>query len=72
MITLACCTLHIFCQLQGMLEPVVRDFQARGDPFVGFVSMCISIPRVGEKAKAIGEEMQNALFKSWIQHNPRE
>ncbi len=27
MITLACCTLHIFCQLQGMLEPMVRHVQ---------------------------------------------
>jgi hypothetical protein len=25
MITLACCTLHIFCQLQGMLELMVHD-----------------------------------------------
>jgi hypothetical protein len=25
MITLACCTLHIFCQLQGMLKLVVHD-----------------------------------------------
>ncbi len=25
MITLACCTLHYFCQLQGMLKLVVRD-----------------------------------------------
>jgi hypothetical protein len=57
MITLACCTLHIFCQLQGMLELVVHDVQTRRDPFVSFASMHISVPREGERAKAIGEEM---------------
>jgi hypothetical protein len=31
---------------------------------VGFASMCISIPQEGERAKAIGEDMRNALFKS--------
>jgi hypothetical protein len=62
MITSACCTLHNFCQLQGMLEPMVRVVQAQRDPFVGFVGMCISGPQEGEKVKADGEEMQNALL----------
>jgi hypothetical protein len=44
MITLACCTLHYFCQLQSMLEPMVRDVQTWGDPFVDFTCMCILIP----------------------------
>jgi len=39
------------------------------EEIVGFVSTCISIPGEGEKAKATSEEMQDALFKSWIQHN---
>ncbi len=64
MITLACCTLHIFCWLQGMLEPMVHDVQARGDPFEGFVGMCISVPQEGERIKVVGEEMQDALFKA--------
>ncbi len=64
MIILACCTLHNFCQLQGMLELVVRDVQAWGDLFVAFVGMHILVPREGERAKVIGEEMQYALFKS--------
>ncbi len=34
--------------------------------------MHILIPREVERAKAIGEEMQNVLFKSWIQCNPRD
>jgi len=37
-----------------------------------FVSMRISIPQEGERTKVVGEEMQDALFKSWIQCNPRE
>jgi hypothetical protein len=46
-----------FCQLQGMPELVVHDVQTRRDPFVSFASMHISVPREGERAKAIGEEM---------------
>jgi hypothetical protein len=64
--TLACCTLHNFCQLQGMLEPIVHDVWRQGDPFVGFVGMHISVPQEGEKTKATTEEMWDALFKSWI------
>jgi hypothetical protein len=51
MVTLACCTLHNLCQLQGMPELVVHNVQTQGDPFVGFVSMCISIPQECERAK---------------------
>jgi hypothetical protein len=57
MITMACYPLHNFCQLQGMLEPVVHDVQTQGDPFVGFVSMHILVPQEGEKTKVVGEEM---------------
>jgi hypothetical protein len=57
MVTLACCTLHNFCQLQGMPKLVVHDVQAQGNPYVGFASMCILVPREGEKTKAVGEEM---------------
>jgi len=64
MITLAYCTLHNFCQLQGMPELMVCDVRAQGDHFVGCVGMCISIPQEGERAKATSEEMQNVLFKS--------
>jgi hypothetical protein len=66
MITLACRALHNFCQLQVMLEPMVRDVWARGDPFVDFVGMCILVPQEGEIVKVVGEEMWDALFKSWI------
>ncbi len=38
---------------------------------MAFVGMRISIPQEGEKVKAVGEEMRDALFKSWIQCNPR-
>ncbi len=44
MITLAYCTLHNFCQLQGMPKPVVHNVQTQGDPFMGFASIHISIP----------------------------
>jgi len=57
MITVACYPLHNFCQLQGMLEPVVHDVQTQGDLFVGFVSMHILVPQEGEKTKVVGEEM---------------
>jgi hypothetical protein len=57
MITLACCMLHNFCQLQGILELMVCDGQTQGDLFVGFASMCISIPQEGEGIKVVSEEM---------------
>jgi hypothetical protein len=43
---------------------VVHDVQTPGDPFVGVVGMHILVPWEGEKAKATGEEMRDALFKS--------
>jgi hypothetical protein len=55
-----------------MPKLVVCDVQAWGDPFVGFVGMRISVPQEGERVKAIGEEMWDVLFKSWIQHNFKE
>jgi len=55
-----------------MLELVVRDGWTQGNPFVGFTSMCILVPREAEKAKAANEEMWDAIFKSWIQCNPRD
>ncbi len=64
LITLACCTLHNFCQLQGMPKLVVCDVRAWRDPFVGFVGMCILVPWEGEKANIVGEEIWNVLFKS--------
>jgi len=39
---------------------------------VGFACICISVPWEGERIKAVGEEMQDVLFKSWIKHNPKE
>jgi hypothetical protein len=62
--TLACCTLHNFCQLQGMPKPMVCDVWTWGDPFVGFVDMHILVPWEGERAKATSEDMRDALFKS--------
>jgi hypothetical protein len=49
-----------------MPELVVHDVWAWGDPFVGFTSMCILVPWEGERAKVVGEEMWDALFKFWI------
>ncbi len=63
-ITLACCTLHNFCQLQGMPKLMVHDAQTQRDPFVGFTGMRILVPQQGERAKATNEEMWNVLFKS--------
>ncbi len=64
MITLACCTLHNFCQLQGMVEPMVCDVRTWWDPLVNFTRMCILIPWKGERAKVVGEDMWDVLFKS--------
>jgi len=67
MITLACCTLHFFVNCKVCQNQWFVMFEH--EEIVGFVSTCISIPGEGEKAKATSEEMQDALFKSWIQHN---
>ncbi len=40
-----------------MLELMVRDVWAWGDPFVGFVGMCVLVPREGERVKVVGEQM---------------
>jgi hypothetical protein len=47
-----------------MLKLVVHDVWAWENPFMGFVSMCISVPREGKRAKVVGEKMWNVLFKS--------
>jgi len=51
---------------------MVCDGWTQGDPFVGFIAMCILVPQEGEKVKVDNEEMWDASFKSWIQCNPRD
>jgi glycyl-tRNA synthetase alpha subunit len=32
---MACCVLHNYYQLQGILKPIVRDMKQIGDPVLG-------------------------------------
>jgi hypothetical protein len=50
---------------------MVCDIRTQGELMVGFVGMHIIVPQKCEDAKIVGE-MWNALFTSWLQHNPRK
>jgi hypothetical protein len=35
-IIMACCVLHNFCELHGILEPIVCDIKESNEPLIGF------------------------------------
>lgn len=69
-VTLACCVLHNYCEIQHERVPVPADFRIQNDPYVGFHAGRMRLPREGEAAKLAGEEMRDVLFASWLERNP--
>ncbi len=53
-----------------MLELVVRDVHKKGDPFMVFFGKWVFVYKEGDVAKEVGEMVCNALFASWLEHNP--
>jgi hypothetical protein len=39
LVHVAYCVLHNFCELHGILEPIVHDIKEQGDPLIGFDRM---------------------------------
>ena len=69
-LTLACCVLYNYCEIQHEHVPVPADCRIRNDPYVGFHAGRMRLPREGEVAKIVGEKMRDVLFASWLERNP--
>ena len=69
-VTLACCVLHNFCEMQHERVHVPANHRLQNDPHVGFHAGRMRLPREGEAAKIPGEEIRDVLFSSWLERNP--
>ena len=69
LVTLACCVLHYYCEVQRQRVPVPADIRLQHDPFVGFHVGRMQLPREGVAAKLAGEAMRDVLFASWLERN---
>ena len=69
-VTLACCVLHNYCEIQHERVHVPANCRIQNDPYVGFHAGRMRLPREGEAAKLAGEEMRDVLFASWLEENP--
>ena len=69
-VTLACCVLYNYCEMQHQREHVPTYHRFWNDPHVGFHAGRMRLPRKGETTKIVGEEMRDVLFSSWLEKNP--
>ena len=68
-VTLACCILYNYCEIQHERVHVPADCRLQNDPYVGFHPSRMRLPREGETAKIVGEEIRDILFSSWLEKN---
>ena len=68
--TLACCVLHNYYEIQHEHVHAPTDCRLRNDFYVGFHAGRIQLPREGETAKIVGNKMRNVLFSSLLEINP--
>jgi hypothetical protein len=67
MVTVVCCWLHNYCEMQGDPEPRRAD---RRDPLIGFGGHRLPILKDGEPAKVAGEQLREKLYEQWLIDNP--
>ena len=67
--TLTCCVLHNYCEIQHECVHVPVNFRSQNDPYVGFHVGMVRLSREGEAVKIVGEEMRDFLFVSWFERN---
>jgi len=53
-----------------MLEHVVHDVHKKEIPSWAFLGKWVFVYKEGDVAKEVGEMVCNALFASWLEHNP--
>ena len=71
LVTLACCVLHNYCEVNRQRVPIPADVRLQRDPYVGFHVGRMQLPCEGLAAKLVGEAMRDILFASWLERNPR-
>ena len=71
LVTLACCVLHNYCEINRQRVPISADVRLQRDPYVRFHIGRMQLPREGLAAKLAGEAMRDILFASWLECNPR-
>ena len=70
LITLACCVLHNYCEINRQCVPIPTHVRLQRDPYVGFHVGRMQLPREGLATEMAGEAMRDILFASWVEHNP--
>ena len=63
-VTLACCVLHNYFEMQHERVHVPTNYRLRNDPYVGFHAGRMRLPREGETTKITKEDMRDVLFSS--------
>ena len=71
LVTLACCKLHNYCEINRQRMPIPADVRLQRDPYVGFHVGRMQLPHEGLATKLAGEAMRDILFASWLERNPR-
>ena len=67
--TLACCVLHNYCEIQHERVHTPAYCRLHNDSYVGFHAGRMRLPREGEAAKIVGEEVRDVLFSSCLKIN---
>ena len=70
-LTLACCVLHNYCEINRQRMPIPTDVKLQRDPYVGFHVERMQLLHKGLGAKLAREAMRDILFASWLERNPQ-
>jgi len=62
-ITIACCSLHNYCEMMNQPKPDVQNPHMRRDPHVRFGNERLPIYREGEQSKKQGEFLKQSLLR---------
>ena len=70
LVTLACCVLDNYCEINKQRVTIPADVGFQRDPYVGFHVGKMQLPRKGLDAKLAEKAMRDILFTSWLKCNP--
>jgi hypothetical protein len=68
--TLACCFLHIYCEIFSERVPLSKNLDQRTDHFVEVRRGPLRMSSNGRASKVVVEQMRAAMFEVWIARNP--
>ena len=71
LVTLACCVLHNYCEINRQRAPIPVDVRLQRDLYVGFYIGKMQLLCESLATKLAGEAMRDILFTSWVKRNPQ-